>query len=160
MVTPLLLASDVRTLVEQLTIGPVGYALASEVSSLPLRAQTQGILGMSQTACGWVIGFVVPYMINPDAGDLGGKVGYVFFGLGVICTTLLFLYCPETKGLSYDEVTSHGMALMKMDYLFANKVNARKFQETVRAFREGQQVSPVVEKSDATVSEYRTSDSA
>jgi len=141
------------TAIEQLTIGPVGYALASEISSLPLRAQTQGILGMSQTACGWVIGFIVPYMINPDAGNLGGKVGFVFFGLGVICSILLFLYCPETKGLSYDE----------LDYLFANETNARKFQEKVGWLRREQGgVEPrVSEKSAETVSETaRTSETA
>jgi MFS transporter, SP family, general alpha glucoside:H+ symporter len=43
-------------------------------------------------------------MINPDAGNLGGKVGYVFAGGGVIFTSLLFLYLPETKGLTTDEV--------------------------------------------------------
>jgi hypothetical protein len=53
---------------------------------------------------GWVIGFVTPYMINPDAGNLGAKVGFVFFGLGVpLCIAFYFLI-PETKGLSFAEV--------------------------------------------------------
>jgi len=43
-------------------------------------------------------------MINPDSGNLGGKVMFVFFGFGVIFSVLLFLYLPETKGLSYEEV--------------------------------------------------------
>ena len=43
-------------------------------------------------------------MINPDAGNLGAKVGFVFFGLGVpLCIAFYFLI-PETRGLSFDEV--------------------------------------------------------
>ena len=43
-------------------------------------------------------------MINPDAGNLGPKVGFVFFGLGVPVSIALFFLIPETKGLSFDEV--------------------------------------------------------
>lgn len=44
-------------------------------------------------------------MINPDAGNLGGKVGFVFFGLGVpLCIAFWFLI-PETKGLTFEDVS-------------------------------------------------------
>ena len=43
-------------------------------------------------------------MINPDAGNLGAKVGFVFAGLGVPLCILIFFYVPETRGLSFDEV--------------------------------------------------------
>src|SRR5438477_1264602 len=101
----LLLLSNYRAIFYQMSIGACGFALASEVSSLPLRAQTQGFVGLTQTSVGWVVGFVVPYIINPDAGNLGGKIGYIFFGLGCICFVGLYFYCPETKGLNYDEVS-------------------------------------------------------
>ena len=94
-----------RTLFEQLTLGPVGVALASEVSTLPLRATVQGLMGLTQITSSWVVSFVVPYIINPDAGNLGAKIAYIFFGFGVIFSLLLFLYIPETKGLSYEEVS-------------------------------------------------------
>ena len=56
---------------------------------------------------GWLIGFVSPYMINPDAGNLGAKVGFVFAGLGVpLCIAFYFLIA-ETKGLTFDEVSSN-----------------------------------------------------
>src|SRR5688572_1562840 len=50
-------------------------------------------------------------MINPDAGNLGAKVGFVFFGLGVpLCVAFYFLI-PETKGFTFEDVscipTSH-----------------------------------------------------
>ena len=93
-----------RQIVYNMSLGVCGLAQASELGSLPLRSQTQGLIGFVQNLCGWTVLFTIPYMINPDAGNLGGKAGYVFFGTGIIVTILLFLYCPETKGLSYDEV--------------------------------------------------------
>ena len=87
-----------------MSLGVCGLAQASEIGSLPLRSQTQGLIGFTQSLCGWLVLFTIPYMINPDAGNLGGKAGYVVFGMGVIITLVLYLYCPEMKGLSYDEV--------------------------------------------------------
>jgi hypothetical protein len=58
------------------------------------------------------LGFVVPYMINPDAGDLGAKVGFVFFAFGVPLCVLFYFFAPETKGLSFDEVCAAVIALL------------------------------------------------
>ena len=62
------------------------------------------MVAFTQAGLGWVVLFTVPYMVNPDAGDLGGKVGFIFFGLGVITTVLMYFFAPETKGLTWDEV--------------------------------------------------------
>ena len=69
-----------------------------------LLLSTQGLMGFSQITSDWVVSFVLPYIINPDAANLGAKIAYIFFGLGVIISVLLFLYIPETKGLSYEDV--------------------------------------------------------
>lgn len=120
-----------------MTLGVCGLAIPSELGTLPLRTQTQGVIAATQALSGWLILFVTPYMINPDAGNLGGKVGFVFFGFGVICTVLLYFFLPETKGLSFDEV---GLLRCKaddqIDYCFANKVNARRFPEAAKRYRE------------------------
>lgn len=39
---------SIRAVAYQLTIGAVGFALGSEVSSLPLRAKVQTIIGLTQ----------------------------------------------------------------------------------------------------------------
>ncbi|KAF2185845.1 general substrate transporter [Zopfia rhizophila CBS 207.26] len=113
-------------IVYQATIGAIGFAFGSEISTLPLRPTVQSLIGLTQGAVAWVIGFVTPYMINPDAGNLGAKVGFVFFGLGVpLCIAFYFLI-PETRGLSFDD----------MDYLFNKKVSCRRFQSVMKEQRE------------------------
>lgn len=61
---------------------------------------------------GWVVGFVTPYMINPDAGALGAKVGFVFAGMGIPLCILFHFYIPETKGLTFEEVCMHILCAM------------------------------------------------
>ncbi|CAK7228045.1 hypothetical protein SEUCBS140593_006783 [Sporothrix eucalyptigena] len=112
-------------IIYQLTIGAIGFALAYEVATPQLRPMTASIVGFSQGAAGWVIGFVVPYMINPDAGNLGAKVGLVFAGLGVPLCIAFWFMIPETKGLGFND----------LDYMFNAKVKPRHFK---RVFEERQ----------------------
>jgi hypothetical protein len=63
--------------------------------------------------------FTVPYMINPDAGNLGGKVGFIFLGTGLLAGIGGWYLFPETKGLSFE----------KLDELYAMKVSPRFFKK-------------------------------
>ena len=85
-------------------MGSVGFAIAAEIPTPPLRPTTISISTVFNVFIGWLIGFISPYMINPDAGDMGGKVGFVFFGLGLPLCVLFFFFIPETKGLTFEEV--------------------------------------------------------
>ena len=53
---------------------------------------------------GTAMNFAIPYMINPDEGNLRGKVGFVFGGLGLIGTLWSFFYVPELKGKTFAEI--------------------------------------------------------
>lgn len=46
-------------------------------------------------------------MINPDAGNLGAKVGFVFAAFGVIFSISFFFLIPETRGMAFHEVGDH-----------------------------------------------------
>ncbi|KAK5296117.1 hypothetical protein LTR43_005144 [Exophiala xenobiotica] len=111
--------------VYQFSLGATGFAVASEIATLPLRAQTQGYIVATDAFFGWLIGFVVPYMINPrpDGANMGGKVGFVFFGLGSLVAIALYFIVPDTRGLSFDE----------LDWLYSEKVSPRKFQEVIKS---------------------------
>ncbi|KAL6360863.1 hypothetical protein LRP88_06571 [Fusarium phalaenopsidis] len=111
----------VWALIYQLSIGATGFVLASEIATMRLRAATQGLITITNSLWGLIMQFTVPYMINPDAGDLGGKVGFIFLATGLIVSAGGWYFFPETKGLSFE----------RLDELYAMNVPPRHFKRTV-----------------------------
>lgn len=70
------------------------------------------------SSCIW--SFALPYAINPDEGNLGGKIAFVFGSVLVFAVVFIFFFVPESKGRTYIE----------LDELWAQKIPARKFQQT------------------------------
>lgn len=111
-------------------IGATAYVCLTEVATARLRAKTVALgYAISNTvSVGWY--FALPHMFNPDQGNLGGKIGFIFGGLSVIVIVLLYFYLPETRFRSYEE----------LDEMFAAKVPARKFSSYLTvAERRGQE---------------------
>lgn len=71
------------------------------------------------SSCIWT--FALPYAINPDQGNLGGKIAFIFAGVLAISTVFSFFMIPETKDLTYIEI----------DELWGRGVSARKFKNIV-----------------------------
>lgn len=84
-------------MVYQLSIGATGFILASEVSTVRLRGATQALVTVTNAVWGLIMQFTIPYMINKDAGNLGGKAGFIFLGTGLITAVVGFFLFPETK---------------------------------------------------------------
>ncbi|UKZ74683.1 hypothetical protein TrVFT333_002353 [Trichoderma virens FT-333] len=99
-----------------LTIGAVAFTILGEASSTVLRAKTISLATATQAICGLVMNFAIPYMVNPDSGNLRGKVGFVFGGLAIVGSIGSWVYLPELKGKTFGEI----------DQLFAEKVPPRK----------------------------------
>jgi SP family general alpha glucoside:H+ symporter-like MFS transporter len=66
-----------------------------------------------------VFAFVVLYLFNADQANLGGKIGFIFFGFCTLSFVLSWLEIPETKGKIYPE----------LDYLFEIMEKTRRFTE-------------------------------
>ncbi|KAF5585244.1 maltose permease [Fusarium pseudocircinatum] len=100
--------------------GPIGFVAAGETSTPRLRAQTTsfnlGCYGLGFVVFQWT----VSYMISPDAGNLGVKAVFVWAGLLVPTTVLLWFFYPETYGRSYWE----------LDELYARNIPAWRFKNT------------------------------
>ncbi|KAI9149893.1 MFS transporter fmqE [Paramyrothecium foliicola] len=97
---------------------PAGYAVMGETSSLRLRAKTQAIGGVAQQLSAVVMAFGLPYIFNTDAGNLGGKTGFVFTFLTSLAVVLCFFFLPEMKGRSQEEI----------DHMFNIGLPARQFK--------------------------------
>ncbi|KAH8895204.1 maltose permease [Thozetella sp. PMI_491] len=98
------------------TIGAVGYVLLGETSSTALRASTTAWAAATQAILGLAMSFAIPYMVNPDEGNLNGKVGFVFGGLAAIVTIGSWAIIPELKGRTFEEI----------DRMFQMRVPPRK----------------------------------
>jgi hypothetical protein len=71
------------------------------------------------SSCIW--SFSLPYAINPDQGNLGGKIAFIFGAVLAACAVFVFFMVPETKGRTFIEI----------DELWSRRIPARKFKETV-----------------------------
>lgn len=94
----------------------MAFAILGKASSSVLRAKTMALATATQAICGLAMNFAIPYMVNPDGGNLKGKVGFIFGGLALIGTVGSFSYVPELKGKTFDEI----------DCLFVAKVPPKR----------------------------------
>lgn len=70
------------------------------------------------TILGWQTS--LPYAINADQGNLGGKIAFIFMAVMAGCAVFIFFAVPETKDRTYAEI----------DELWARRVAPRKFKQT------------------------------
>jgi len=102
----------------QLSVGTAGWAVTFEVSTLQLRASTQAIVVAINSSIGFAIVLSLPYMINPDQGNLGPKIGFVFSSLSLLAIIFVFLLVPEMRGRTFGE----------LDYMFQHRIPTRRFK--------------------------------
>ncbi|EEH49168.2 uncharacterized protein PADG_05247 [Paracoccidioides brasiliensis Pb18] len=104
--------------VYDLSVGPVCFVILCECSATKLRGKTIAISTAIQALFGIVMTVAIPYMINPDAGNMRGKLGFFFGGLAVLCFIWTYFCVPETKGRTYEE----------LDIMFERRVPTREFK--------------------------------
>lgn len=92
-------------------------AVSGEVSSVFLRSKSLSIGIAFQYLCSTIWLIVLPYLFNSDEADLGGKIGWIFFGMGIVMIVVIFFDVPSTKGRTFEE----------LDIMFEEKIPARKF---------------------------------
>lgn len=108
-------------LITSISYGPaVGAvnAVAGETSAMQLRSKSMG-LGQAWgavTSTIWQI--VLPYLFNTDEANLGGNIGWIFFGQAVLYLVVLYVDVPGTKWRTYEE----------LDIMFEKRIPARRFE--------------------------------
>ena len=100
------------------SVGPMCFVILCEVSATKVRAKTIAVATAVQAVLGIVMTVAIPYLINPDAADLRGKLGFFFGGLAAACWTWAWLRVPETSGRTFKE----------LDEMFERGVAARDFR--------------------------------
>ncbi|KAL1863974.1 hypothetical protein Daus18300_007939 [Diaporthe australafricana] len=109
---------DIWTFIYQMTVGPICFVIISEISATRLRTKTIAIGTAVQAAASIIFTVAVPYMLNSDEGNWGGKTGFLFGGISFLCLIWCYFRLPESRGRTYEE----------LDILFQRRVPAREFE--------------------------------
>jgi len=99
-------------------VWPASFAVAAETSSLQLRAKTQGIGWFTSAFSSAASGIALPYVFNPDEGNLRGKVGFTYVGTCIIGVAVSWYLIPEMKGRTVGDI----------DRMFELNLPARQFK--------------------------------
>ncbi|KAK8184886.1 general substrate transporter [Phyllosticta capitalensis] len=86
------------------TWGPAAWVVIGEVYPLPIRAKGVALATASNWLWNFVLGYVTPYMVDADEGNLGAKVFFVWGSTCTLCALFAYFMVPETKGLSLEQV--------------------------------------------------------
>lgn len=114
------------TLVIALGVWPASYVIGGEVSSLRLRARSQGIGWAVGGLANFVFSTITPYIYNADSGDLRSRIGFVWAGLCIITFAAAWYFIPEMLGRTP----------LQLDLMFEQKLPARKFKAWVGEYIE------------------------
>lgn len=107
-------------LVYSLTVGPIAYAIVSEMSSVRLRPLAVCLAQTAYQVVNVISQVLEPYFMNPTTWNLSGKTGFFWGATALFAFIWAFFRLPEPKDRTYAE----------LDILFATKVPARKFAST------------------------------
>lgn len=118
-----------------ISVGPVAWSIASEVSETQVRAKTIAIGRSAFYIWSIIFSVATPYMLNPTEGGWKGKTAFFYAGTCLLALIWTYFRLPELKGRTYEE----------LNILFWKKVPARKFASTpVDPYEEEQYVDPTV----------------
>lgn len=109
---------DMWTFIYQMTVGPICFVVISEISATRLRERTIAIATAIQAGASIVFTVAMPYMLNTDEANWGGKAGFLFGAISIMCLLWCYFRLPESRNRTYEE----------LDILFQLKVPARKFE--------------------------------
>ncbi|KND88082.1 Maltose permease MAL31 [Tolypocladium ophioglossoides CBS 100239] len=110
---------DFWTFVYQMTVGPICFVIISEISATRLREKTIAIATAAQSVASIVFTVAMPFMLNSDEANWGGKAGFLFGAISFVCFIWCFFRLPESRGRTYEE----------LDILFQRRVPARQFKK-------------------------------
>jgi SP family general alpha glucoside:H+ symporter-like MFS transporter len=111
--------------VYSLSIGPVPFAIGTEVGASRLRTKTIALSRNTYYLLNIVNTVVAPYMLNPANANLKGKAAFLPGALTVFMWIWAFFRLPETKGMTPET----------LDHLFGNRVPTRRFVEEATKYQ-------------------------
>jgi len=85
-------------------ISSYAWLAGGEIPSQRLRSYTFGLAAAVGFFFAWLTTFTAPYFINPQSLDWGPKYGYIWFPSCIVGVVWVFIFLPETKGRTLEEI--------------------------------------------------------
>lgn len=113
-------------------ISAYAWLAGGEIPSQRLRSYTFGLAAAVGFFFAWLTTFTAPYFINPDSLNWGPRYGFIWFPSAIIAAIWVWLFLPETKGRTLEEI----------DEMFQAGLGPRKFRkyQCVGIIAEGKRV--------------------
>jgi len=86
------------------TWGPIPWVVTGEIYPLAVRAKAMSLSTASNWLWNFGIGYATPYIVNPEFGNLGPKVFFIWGSTCAGCFFFTYFCVPETKGLSLEQI--------------------------------------------------------
>ncbi|KAE8383054.1 general substrate transporter [Aspergillus bertholletiae] len=84
--------------------GPQVYVVATELPALRLRDMTLQLGFVVNVFFNFVINFTIPYLVDTQYAGLNSKVGFIFGAIAVIAFVCTFLFVPECRGKTLEQI--------------------------------------------------------
>ncbi|CDK24864.1 unnamed protein product [Kuraishia capsulata CBS 1993] len=105
--------------VYQFAIGSNAYAIMVEIPSSRLVPKTVAVASNVNSLIGFGLGYLIPFLYNPDEVNMGLKIMYVWFGTSVVLFVFVLFFLPESKNRT----------ALEMDQMFEEHVNPLYFDK-------------------------------
>ncbi|GAA5914242.1 sugar porter family MFS transporter [Sporobolomyces salmoneus] len=88
------------------TWGPLAWVVTSEIYPTTTRGKQMSLSTASNWLLNFAIGYATPYLVDDVPGSAGLKtnVFWIWSGCCFLCLIFTWLFIPETKGLSLEQV--------------------------------------------------------
>lgn len=90
--------------VYDITVGPICYALVSEMPSSQLRSKTIALARITDNVLNIISNVITPFMLNPPAWGGGAKAGFFFARTCTLSLVFTAIFIPETKNRNFAEL--------------------------------------------------------
>ncbi|KXJ89148.1 general substrate transporter [Microdochium bolleyi] len=114
-------ASIALIIIWQLGFGiqsPLIWITTAEASPTRNRERVQAVAVFLGFGVSLLVTSVAPFIQNPDFGNLGSKIGFIWGAFSFITVIWVYFVLPEMKGFSLEQ----------LDYLYASNVPTRAFK--------------------------------
>lgn len=108
----------ITTFMYDLTVGPLCFTVMSEVSAVKLRGTTIALSNVTVTITSIITAVGIPYALDTNGANWGGKLGFLFAGLGLLNMAWCYFFLPETGRRTFEE----------LDLMFQLKVPTKRFK--------------------------------